>query len=557
VKFSQKIKSTKQLLVSRLNNNNQKSTKVLPYLWIALVVIIFNLSSIGVDVIVLDDYAHYSEVVDGSLNTVRFNRGIINPFFWYTFIKILTYSPALARLSLVVLVMVPLALIIYYICRRYLRLPYIISAFSAIIFQILPNQAYIPTFIVGSYTTWALFILFISILFCLRYLKDEKNIDLMAALLFYFLAVEATELSIFLIFPLFVLLFGYKKLTKTHYILCSLLIIIATYKIIFVLINPYSDVTAPNIYSYKIIIERFYEFIIWSSPNPGVSEPLMVSICGILILGGLIFSINKPDKLNTIGYDDTMYLVKRKRLIWLLLFGLSWFIISFVPFATAKYFSNRYAYIPAFGFNFVLIFGIYSLFYREKLVKYHVTTVVLIILIIMTGIERNKNIKNTFKNAENVNLYVRKALSEYEFPKDSQIVISGPQIGYLLTGGYWNWSTGYLKYAIKRNDIAGLVGKENNFYDPFNPKERGYSYTMKGLDLSKPLFLFRLKNNQYVQLTFCLQWKNEEKVGEWNIYKIDPSDGIATLFEKGKGKTEYRNTLLTAGIDTKEVYWGG
>ena len=80
---------------------------------------------------------------------------------------------------------------------------------------------------------------------------------------------------------------------------------------------------------------------------------------------------------------------------------------------------------------------------------------------------------------------------------------------------------------------------------------------MKGLDLSKPLFLFRINYKQYTQITYCVQWKKGEKEGEWNIYKIDPYDGVATLFKKGKGKSEYRNTLVSSGIDSKEVYWGG
>ena len=74
---SKKVENTNPFSLPRINKK-QKSIEIVAYIWIALVVIILNIPSIGVDVIVLDDYAHYSEVVDGRLNTVRFQRGVIN-----------------------------------------------------------------------------------------------------------------------------------------------------------------------------------------------------------------------------------------------------------------------------------------------------------------------------------------------------------------------------------------------------------------------------------------------------------------------------------------------
>jgi hypothetical protein len=79
---------------------------------------------------------------------------------------------------------------------------------------------------------------------------------------------------------------------------------------------------------------------------------------------------------------------------------------------------------------------------------------------------------------------------------------------------------------------------------------------MKDLDVSKPLFLFRINNKQYSKFTYCVHWKNGEAEEEWNIYQIDSSNGIAKLFKKGKGKSEYRNTLIAAGIDPRGCLLG-
>ena len=203
----------------------------------------------------------------------------------------------------------------------------------------------------------------------------------------------------------------------------------------------------------------------------------------------------------------------------------------------------------------LIVLGIYSIFHRGILKKFHVSTIVLLLLTVFVGIERNKSVEKTFSPIEATHSMIKPYLNSFDFPTDSQIVITGPSVGYLYTGGYWVWSTGYLKYTTGRKDITGIVGKEFFFYNPFDPKQRGYSYPMRGLDLNKPIFLYRLNNNKLVQVAFFLQWFDENENGKWNFYAADVQAGHIKLLKTGHGKKEFLSAVSDLNISSKDVYW--
>jgi hypothetical protein len=248
----------------------------------------------------------------------------------------------------------------------------------------------------------------------------------------------------------------------------------------------------------------------------------------------------------------------RAKWLWYYLFGLVWIVVSLAPYTASKYFGGRYVYPTGFGMSFLTVLSIYLLLHWKPIRKYFVSAIVLLVFTISVGFYRSKNIRDTFYFPEKTHKVVKRALSEFNFPKDAQIVLVGPIVGYLSTGGYWIWSTGYLNYATRRLDISGLVGLEKSCYNPFDTKERGYTYQMRGLDLGKPLFIFRIYNNRYEQVLYCLQCVQRENSKVWKIYRLDDSTGEIMLFKEGKSENEYVASikdLSAMGISKKDILW--
>jgi hypothetical protein len=537
--------------------------EIVNYLIIGLVVVLFNLKSFGVHVIVLDDLAHYAEVVEGRFGYARFNRSLINPFLWYFFSEIMSYSAAISRAALLTLIMVPLSFIVYHIWTKYLSLPKSFSLICAILPQILPGQTYIPTFVIGSYNTWSLLIYFLAVLFFLKYLEQEKIAFWLMGTLFYLGAVDSTETSIFLAGPLVVALLWFRKFNKQHVTVILTILVVAACKLAFVLLAPYSNVNTPQYFGWEEILTRLQRMLTWDLPNPGINGPVALFIFAAIVAVGLILLVAKPIGLQMLpetAEKNHFEPSERFRMVGLCLFGISWVCASILPFLASAYFFRRYAYILGFGLNFLFVLAVYSILEREKLKKYHAALIVLAILIVFVGVERGRKVETTFKWPDWVHTSIQSSLKSYDFPQESQIVIVGPAIGYLMTVGYWTWSSGYIKYATGRADLSGLVGKEEKFYDPFVRNERSYSFQMHGLDMSHPLFLFRFDKGVLEQLHYFVQWREEKGREEWSIYYLDAGNGKASKYATGNSKSDYRKTLEQLGRDGvtgREILWSG
>jgi hypothetical protein len=541
----------------------QNRSKIISYVIIGLVVVLFNLKSLGVHVIILDDFAHYAEIVEGKFGYARFHRSLIDPFFFYFFAKIMSYSAPMARVAILSLVMVPLSFIVYHICARYLSLPKTLSIFCAVIPQILPGQAYVPTFVIGSYNTWSLLIFFVALLSFFKYLEQEKIAFWLMGTLFYFGAVDSTETSIFLAAPLVVALLWFRKFNKRHVTVILTILGVAACKVAFVLLAPYSNVNTPRFLGVREVVRRFKQMLTWDLPNPGINEPVALFIFAAIVALGLIVLVAKPIDLQILRQPTKKSNIRssdRRRMAGLCLFGIAWVCASILPFLASTYFSSRYAYILGFGLNFLFILSVYSIFERGKLKKYHLSLILLAILTVFVGIERGKRVEATFKWPDWVHTSIQRSLIKYDFPKESQIVIVGEATGYLMTGGYWNWSSGYLKYATGRADVSGLVGKEEKRYDPFVTSERSYDFQMHGLDMNKPLFLFRFEKGALKQVRYCLQWREAKGQVEWSIYHINLSNGRASNYATGNSKSDYEKAierLARNGVTRREVLWSG
>jgi hypothetical protein len=144
-------------------------------------------------------------------------------------------------------------------------------------------------------------------------------------------------------------------------------------------------------------------------------------------------------------------------------------------------------------------------------------------------------------------------LSKLDYPDQSQIIIlNGNRIP---TGGWWNYSSGYIKYATGRKDLTGIVGKEYFYYDPFVAKNRGFdkSDNMNGVDLSLPVYIYKLecKSNgcHLNQLKYALQW-NE---GPWSLITFDMRSGEIVNSIKGSGYNDLANYLVSHNISFSQV----
>ncbi len=541
----------------------QDRPEIINYVIIGLVVLLFNLKSLGVHVIVLDDLAHYAEVVEGKFGYARFHRSLINPFLWYFFAKIMAYSAPMARAAILILVMLPLSFVMYYLCKNYLFLPKGLSIFCAILPQVLPGQAYIPTFVIGSYNSWALLIYLSAVLCFLKYLEKSNVAFLMGGILSYFGAVEGTETAIFLAAPLVVLIFWYRRFSRQHVFIILGILFVGAYKVVFVLLHPYSNVNAPRFLGVNEVLRRLQQMVTWDLPNPGMNASIALIMFLAVLALGLTLLVAKPVSMQTLpGKMEEAHSPpsERFRMFGLLLFAITWVTASILPFLASRYFSSRYAYILGFGLNFLFVLSIYSIFQRGRLKKYHVSVILLAILIVFVSLNRGEAIKKTFGPPDWVHDTIQKSLKPYNFPKESEIVIVGQATGYLFTGGYWNWSSGYIKYATKRSDLSGLIGIEKPFYDPFKAKERSYSFQMHGLDISKPLFLFRFHKGGVKPISYCLQWRKDEENPKWTIYSVNTGDGKVTEYASGNTRLEYEaviGKLEKAGIGKRDVLWSG
>ena len=150
-------------------------------------------------------------------------------------------------------------------------------------------------------------------------------------------------------------------------------------------------------------------------------------------------------------------------------------------------------------------------------------------------------------------------------PLNSQVVVAGAE----GIPGCWHRTSGYLKFALKRNDIDGLIGQIDtigyyNFDRHFDPGDRGMArrYLMTGLSPDRPIFLFLLqkKNRRLAQFEYALEWKGKTKNSPWTIIHVDKKTGIPSSLISGTGMEEYLSTikeLEERGISQTEIMWGG
>lgn len=548
------------------------------FFYIAITVTLFNLIGIfGPHVLLHDDPAWYCYVVEGKFPKAMMKYNPLYAYKEWLAWNIMVYSPQLARGLYVLFMMVPLSCCCYYLYRHKLGFSRAAAFTAAVLPNILPHQWQIPGGINMSYTLWGLLIAVFSLILGLQYLEKStpKNwLNLFGSVMLYLLAILLMEQSVFLFPPFAFLFWGYptfkaaapadrgsrKGINKKQAQLISFFFIIAAAKLIQMIVVPSKPIT-------KILPEEIFRriglYFKWSLPAPDIAPLYITLLCLSFLAAGFIVFLKHP-RLSQKFNNNFLLLKKKFTVLYLYGFFLCWvFSTIFIFICMSKPYSPRYTHISSFGLNAILIFSIYIILEKVLPGKNKLHIFVFSTIIIFSGISRYLNLKEIYVPRNETHSFIVNELSEKRFPAGSQIVISGIKG---ING--WYKASGYLKRALQRKDLNGLIGNYRNinynFYNHFDPKERrsGYLYNMTGLALKRPVFLFKMsKNKQKLeQLEYALHWQGKRKNVPWTILHTDKTSGEISPVISGFGLDEYMSIiekLKMKGISQSDILWGG
>jgi hypothetical protein len=529
-----------------------------------LTVVVFNLIAIfGLDVLLHDDPAWYNLVINGEFPQWLIKSSPIFAFKEWIAWNIMAYSPKLIRGLYVVFLMVPLSCCFYYLFHNKLGFSRLSAFTAAILPNILPYQSQIPVGINMSYTLWGLLFSVFSVILGLQYLEKTtyKNWT-------RFLGALVMEQALFLFLPLALLFSGYTKFNKKHTRLISSFFILAVAKLTWTMAVP--RMATANIPA-KEVFKRLGTYLKWSLPSPDIEPGYITMIYVTILLTGFILSIKNADSRLTSINKNFFHMNKQIYVLYLYTFFICWLISSIFVFACISvHCTPRYAHISAFGINAIFVFSIYVILNQKFVKKYKLYILIFTAIIIFSGVYRHLNLKKIYNTYNHTHSIIIRDLNKLKFPLNSQVVISVETgaIGLGMTPG-WLPSSGYLKFALKRKDINGLIGQINcggyyNFDNHFNPKLRlwGVRYSMTGISINRPTFLFFMlkKQKKLKQLEYALQWKGKAKNVPWTILRANKSTGKITPLLSGTGWDEYLSTikkLEKSGISQSGILWGG
>ena len=549
-----------------------KHPNYLFYFCIALTVVVFNLIAIfGLDLLIHDDPAWYGFVLKGKLPQFYINYSPINAFKEWIAWNIMAYSPNLIRGLYVVFLMVPLSCCFYYLFHNKFGFSRYAAFTAAILPNILPYQWQIPAGTNMSYTLWGLLFSVFSLIIGFHYLEKttSKNwIRLLGALVCYFLATQLMAQALFLFPPLALAFLGYTKVNKKHILLISSFFTLALAKLIWMMAVPRMPIADIPV---KEIFKRMGVYLKWSLPSPNINPVYIAIIYVIVVLIGFILYIRDTDSRLTLMNKNFSHMNRKIHALYFYAFFLCWFFSTIFVFTCMNiYFSPRYAHISAFGTGAIFVFSIYVILNQKFVKKYKLYILIFTAIIIFSGAYRHLNLKEIYSAKNHIHSIIFKDLNKLKLPLNSQVVISGAA-GLGGLGISWGWipSSGYLKFALKRKDINGLIGQIKhdgyyNFDNHFDPQQRGWNlrYTMTGLSMDKSTFFFILlqKEKTLKQLEYALQWKGKRKDAPWTILQANKETGEISPLISGIGMKEYLLTLKRLeekGISQSEILWGG
>lgn len=543
------------------------------YILIAIPIVLFNLVAIfGPKVLLQDDAAHYYNAVKGLFPFQYWRKGLslCSLSEWVSW-NIMAFSPQLIRSMYVLFLMVPLSCVIYNLFRK-LGIPNNTAYTAAVLATILPAQNLVPAFLNGSYILLGLLAMMGCFFNSFKYLdmEDQRNgktlFALLAAILYLLISTQLMDQAVFFFPVLLVAILGYKKLNRKHLYLALSFIPVAAYKFVWILLLPRETAEIMPLTGSLIFLRLKYYFFAmlpFSNSLKPYTNAVLITII-VIIITGLILTLKNPQ--NTfIRSIPFAHLSPRQFTLYIYGFLLMWTIGNIIAFVTiSKFQTVRYSYIAAYGLIALLLISSVAIFKRIFMARSFLINTAFIILIFQSGVFRTVELKANYDSLNKTQFDIQKKLSTFNFPKDTQIVI------YVKKQenhwGFWGTSSGHLKFILKRNDIDGLIGSKAvhyfDFYNPFNPKFRGYGTgdRMNGLRIDRPLFLFVENKYGFRQYEYALQWRRKKPGAPWTIYRVNRSTGAIVSFTSGRGREEYLlklKELEKSGLQQADILWGG
>ena len=514
---------------------------------LSLFILTFNYPDIFISKsLYLDDYHRYMLGLEGKLHETIIARNSARAYVIFPLYKLLSIDVVWARLASVLFFYIPLSFSVFYLLRKQAKVAPVVAFFVSLLPCILPGQLQIPGFIDGSYTLQGLLVYICSLLVSLNFMaKARLSWGLFSAsVLLYFFAIEMMDQAIFLLpfsIASFIVISDYRQKKYRIIALAGINSFLAIQKIIYTLNYPTSSMSIPIEPTWQ---EFFYRSASYIHSVLPFSYSYNKSVTQVVIIGSC-FSL-----IALLGF---YYSNRRERI--LLLLGLFWVLCTSIVFLTvSRYYSPRYTHIPAFGINFIIVMSLWVLFNRFKVIpNRHVGLLLLLIcLSLFSGVKRFQHINKVISPQNEVHESIIHDLKKYDIPDGSQIaIVEGHRIP---TGGWWMYSSGFMKFSTDINDVTGIIGLEKGFYDPFGIDKRDFQYEhqMSGLDLDAPIFLFR----QYCaaicelkQKKYALQWME----GSWNLFEFDLKSGKIVNTSNGVGYDEYMDFIDKHNLTAEDV----
>lgn len=551
------------------------------YLFILIPIVLFNLVAIfGLDILYSDDGAQYYKLINGPILSIEGKtlHLILGRFTHAITFSIMSLSPILIRAIYVLFVMFPISCLAYRIFHLKMGFPVIAAYSAAVLPNILPAQIQIPVYVNGTHVLLGLLAGLASLAAAFKYLDtpDTPGIrtpgsrkKFMTAVLLYLAATLITDQPVFFFPVLAFAILGYNKFSRKHLFLAGSFFLVFLHKATWMYLVPRgsSRMVLPAL---SMIFKRLGHYFSAMLPLPQfLREHTIISaiIFILLIAAGAVLHIKNRDETfaplkpfaHLSGTTFTYYIYG---------FLLTWFASNIFVYVTIspRNFRSRYFYYAAFGLIALLVISLYAILKKIAGKKKKWIILFFISLVLVSGVSRFFELKPYFDRNNDNRSKIVEQLSRFKFPEKSQIVIYLKQANNFR--GTWRKSSGNLRYLLKRKDIDGLIGSKRkryfNFYDPFRPVSSGplESIYMRGLRLSRPLFLFVEKKKRFEQYEYALQWKGKAgaSTSQWTIFHIDKQTGKAAPVETGIGMAEYLSALgrlESIGIKQEHILWGG
>ena len=352
---------------------------------------------------------------------------------------------------------------------------------------------------------------------------------ILAGIFYLFAALFSTLFPLIFLAPLLFPWWHNKYLVGSKWKLVGLLLI-STFTVPLVQFIRYSLFNA-RIVSHYHSIQGWVDYSLTNVINQGIkffqtfTEQFGIAALFLLLaLLVLIFGIflNRPK-----GEEPKYNRSETPHFVAGLLFLSAVFVLTMAPISATVFMWYRYVLVPGI---FVILLAFLALDYALNGLNKKYTflqsskiyaCLSLIVLLILVGFVFNSYYRacdtyhRSYDNLIKTELMLENFIlnEQHDWEENAQIVILVEDFPGEFTAGFNHWSTWYLRFISKRQDVIGLIGQEKwlkhyPFVDEWRNYGEEYFYEteragkpftskikMKGLELERPTYIYRIEEN--------------------------------------------------------------